>query len=74
MRLLFRIKHLGCLIESSVEIFSEITLYRFAQKLIYANLILLALCKSVLTYVPAMQVEGTCSVAERSYADRIQPA
>ena len=74
LRLLFRIKHLGRLVKSGIEIFPEITFDRFAQELVYANLFFLALCESVLTDMPAMQVESTSSVAQGSYADRIEPA
>ena len=33
-----------------------------------------AFCESVLAYVPAMQVQGSCTVAELSDADRVEPA
>ena len=57
-----------------IELLSEITFDRFAQKLIYADLFLFTLCERILADVPAMKVQGTGAVAQLGNPDRIEPA
>jgi hypothetical protein len=65
---------LGSLIHGLPEILTEITFYRFTKELIYTHFILLALFEGITADVPSVEVECSCSIAQRRYADRIESA